>query len=607
MTPFFGPAAVPLQEQKIRLQSQARIASAKISRPRVRTPRGVPAHQERTRREQQLPRAADREKPAYAAPMPGHLRYLVACGDRQTVRPRARRNARFRLVLLAFLLCVSGLIGAAPSGWAHPLGNFTVNTHIGLRVEPAAVAITVVLDIAEVPTLRTFPALGDSDGVPDAEQAAYQARTCRAVLDGVLLELDGRALELVVVDSSLTFPTGDAGLPTTRLVCALRTTAALDTVGHQLVLIDTMAVEPVGWREVTAIGDGVELAASTVAERSVSDVLRSYPEDLLDDPLDQRGATVSVLRGSGVVTGGGPLGDSGSRVASPRGVDWLTTEFTDLVASTRLTLGFGILAMAIAIVLGALHAVAPGHGKALMAAYLVGRNGSLRQAALIAISVTATHTVGVLLLGVLLSAAVVAAPERVYPWLGVVGGALVVAIGMSLLRSAWRRHDPGPRRRSDPGPTPANHRTVQVVQRASVGVGTLSRSGADTTHTHGGHTHEHRVATDPRSLLAVGFAGGLVPSPSALVVLLGGIALGRAWFGVLLVLAYGIGMALTLVGTGFVLMRARIRIERWSATRARDGRHTPGVLAVSRRLPVITAATVVVIGLVLTGQSLTRL
>lgn len=539
--------------------------------------------------------------------MPVRLRIVVARRDRRKVKHKAQLHRRLRLALLTCLLFVSGLICAAPGVWAHPLGDFTVSTHIGLRVEPAAVAVTVVLDIAEVPTLRTFPGLQeDSDGVPNAEQRAYQERTCRALLDAVLLELDGRALELAVVDSSLSFPPGNAGLATARLVCDLRTTAALDTVGHELVLTDTMTVEPVGWREVTAIGDGVELAASNVAERSVSDVLRSYPEHLLNDPLDQRGARLSVVKGSGVVTGGDPTDDTGSSGVSPGGVDRLTTAFTDLVASAGHTVGFGILAFAVAIVLGALHAFGPGHGKALMAAYLVGRNGSLRQAALIAMSVTATHTVGVLVLGVLLSTAVVVAPDRVYPWLGLAGGTLVIVIGLSLLRSAWPRHHPNPCGRSDLGPTPGTPRTVRVVQRASGGVGTLSRSKADTTHTHGGHTHEHRVATDPRSLVAIGFAGGLVPSPSALVVLVGGIALGRAWFGVLLVLAYGIGMALALVGTGFVLMRARIRIERWSATRARDGRRAPAVLAVSRRLPVITAATVVAIGFVLTGQSLTR-
>jgi ABC-type nickel/cobalt efflux system permease component RcnA len=108
-------------------------------------------------------------------------------------------------------------------------------------------------------------------------------------------------------------------------------------------------------------------------------------------------------------------------------------------------------------------------------------------------------------------------------------------------------------------------------------------------------------------LLAVGFAGGLVPSPSALVVLLGGIALGRTWFAVLLVLAYGIGMALALVGTGLLLVRARDLTERWLAAGHRAGRATDGLQGVVRALPVLTAALVVVVGVAVTGQSLARL
>lgn len=117
----------------------------------------------------------------------------------------------------------------------------------------------------------------------------------------------------------------------------------------------------------------------------------------------------------------------------------------------------------------------------------------------------------------------------------------------------------------------------------------------------------HGPSRDNRSLVAVGFAGGLVPSPSALVVLLGGIALGRIWFGVLLVLAYGIGMALALVGTGIVFVRARGRIERWSAARSLAGRRTGGALTVVRMLPLFTAGLVVVIGAGLAAQAVMRL
>lgn len=551
--------------------------------------------------------------------------------------PRVRRPLGLALLCLVW---VSGMVLTAPAAWAHPLGNFTVNTHLGVRVEPAAVALDAVVDIAEIPTLQAFPDLradsgGTGTGVAAADQRAYRERICPALRDAVKLELDGKALELAVISSSLSFPPGEAGLPTARLECSLRTTQELDTVGHELVVTDSMAVQPVGWREITAVGDGVELAASNVPERSVSGVLRDYPEDLLDDPLDQRTATLSIAKGSGVITGAGTDGGE-SATSSLRGLDPLTAAFTDLVAATRLSVGFGIFAATLAVLLGAMHAFAPGHGKALMAAYLMDRNGTLRQAALIGVSVTLTHTVGVLALGVLLSVAVVTAPERIYPWLSLAGGLLLAGIGFSLLRRAGR---PGPGHGHGHGPghghgaghghghgglagalaLPGGMGSAEVAP-ARAAIGTLTSPDesrhdpgihSETPRTHPQDTRTrgrvHRSTSDARSMLAVGFVGGLVPSPSALVVLLGGIALGRAWFGVLLVLAYGIGMALALVGTGLLFVRGRDQIERRFANRGLEGRWTRRVLALSRRLPTITAGLVVVIGLGLALQALPRL
>jgi ABC-type nickel/cobalt efflux system permease component RcnA len=93
----------------------------------------------------------------------------------------------------------------------------------------------------------------------------------------------------------------------------------------------------------------------------------------------------------------------------------------------------------------------------------------------------------------------------------------------------------------------------------------------------------------------MGVAGGLVPSPSALVVLLGATALGRAWFGVLLVLCYGIGMAITLTAAGLLLLRAQGVIERrgWTLRRGRD---------LARLLPVGTASVVVLVGIGLVAR-----
>jgi nickel/cobalt exporter len=203
----------------------------------------------------------------------------------------------------------------------------------------------------------------------------------------------------------------------------------------------------------------------------------------------------------------------------------------------------------------------------VMAAYLVGLRGTLRQAMTIGATVTITHTAGVLLLGLVLSTTRAVASERVYPWLGLASGLLLAAVGVGLLARTRTGHT----------------------------------HGHPHDHDHP-HPHDHGLPLGRRGLVALGLAGGLVPSPSAVVVLLGGIALGRAWLGVALVLAYGLGMAATLTGVGLLLARLRTRM---------DGRlHLPaGTLParLGRLLPVATASVIVLVGLGMAVQGAARL
>jgi ABC-type nickel/cobalt efflux system permease component RcnA len=234
----------------------------------------------------------------------------------------------------------------------------------------------------------------------------------------------------------------------------------------------------------------------------------------------------------------------------------------------------------------------------------VGQRGTLRQGLGIGAGVTLTHTAGVVVLGLVLSLSSVAAPERVYPWQGTLSGALLAAIGLSLLVRArrarrnggpalWHSHAPGA-----PGHLPARH-----LDHAHHDHGHHDHDHHEHGHEHRNHGHAEHPTADPplgwRWLVAMGFAGGMVPSPSALVVLLGAIALGRTWFGVALVVAYGAGMAATLVIAGLLLVRARDRIERMVGSR--PGRRMVRVLAV---LPVGTALVIVAGGCVLAARAL---
>ncbi len=190
-----------------------------------------------------------------------------------------------------------------------------------------------------------------------------------------------------------------------------------------------------------------------------------------------------------------------------------------------------------------------------MTAYLVGQRGTPRHAVLLGLIVTATHTVGVFGLGlVTLALSQFIVPERLYPWLNLVSGVLVVAIGASVLRSRWRH-----------------------------------RRG----HEHGHHHHEH--GPSGRSLLAVGVSGGLLPCPSALVVLLAAISLHRVAFGLLLIVAFSAGLALAITGVGLLAVLAKSVFRRASF----DGR-------LMRLLPVASAFVILVAGLAMTVRALPK-
>jgi ABC-type nickel/cobalt efflux system permease component RcnA len=201
--------------------------------------------------------------------------------------------------------------------------------------------------------------------------------------------------------------------------------------------------------------------------------------------------------------------------------------------------------------------------------------------------VTSTHTAGVLVLGVLLSGSTAIVPERLYPWLGATSGAMLAGVGLSLLVRAWRRRSGGlaalGAHQHHPGPHDHDH---------------------DHGHDHDRHDHAHAgEAQSPisrKTLMVMGAAGGMVPSPSALVVLLGAIALGRTWFGIALVLGYGIGMALTLVGAGLLMVRARATLD--GRLRSRSG-----LARLAQVLPVLTASFVVIAGLGLAARAVQQI
>jgi nickel/cobalt exporter len=400
-----------------------------------------------------------------------------------------------------FLATVVAALAFPLAASAHPLGNFTINRFSRLEVAGPRVYVLYVLDLAEIPTFQA--------GRIDAQ--VYAHRLAR----GAQLTVNGRRAPLVPIETALAHPAGAGGLKTTRLETVLRgpRLVSASTVTYR----DTNYANRIGWKEIV-VGRG----------RSASNELRAYPKDLLSSPLDVTRIQTRLVPGIGPETRPHVSGRAGlqapDRVADSR--------FASLVQRERL--GFWVIVASIGAALfwGMAHALSPGHGKTIVTAYLVGQRGTPRHAALLGLIVTVTHTIGVFALGavtLLLSQFIV--PDRLYPWLNLVSGVLVVTIGASVLRARWR------------------HCRVHT-------------HGHDHHHPH--HPHGGPESLSRRSLVAVGISGGLLPCPSALVVLLAAISLHRLAFGLLLVVAFSTGLALTITGIGLAAVLARSAFRRVS-------------------------------------------
>ncbi|MEV8596698.1 nickel transporter [Streptomyces sp. NPDC052012] len=512
--------------------------------------------------------------------------------------------------------CALALVPASTAS-AHPLGNFTVNRYDGLVAAPGELRVHHVEDLAEIPATQAGPDL-DRLGI-----ARWARERCAAAAGDSEVRVDGRKVPVAVVGSHARVRPGQAGLDTLRVECRL--TAPLPEGGTVAVgFRGAGASSGPGWREITARGDRTTLTASDVPRTSVSRELTRYPEELLSSPADITSATLRIRPGGPALAEEDT--DAPASSVLPRGADRWTRALDELVARHDLTAGFAALALLIAVALGAMHALAPGHGKTLMAATAAARGGRarLRDVLPMAASVTVTHTLGVVALGLLVTAGSAAAPS-VIAWLGLASGVLVTLAGASLVRRALRNRGHSHARSHSPAhPHEHTHghgegRDHDRDHSHDHDHDRDRRHGHDhdhghdhapdrhdspahphphphvVTHTHGGHTHTHPVAPTLRGTILLGFAGGLVPSPSAVVVLVGAAALGHAWFGLLLVVAYGVGLALTLTAAGYAVVKAGSGLTRLLTRRPR-WTASPLAAFARRAAPLGSAFVVVALG-----------
>ena len=480
------------------------------------------------------------------------------------------KSTRTVLVLVASLLAL--LAVTAPGAQAHPLGNFTINHYS--RIEPSGdrVYVVYVLDMAEIPAFRELQSIND----PEAWAAAAAKRTARSLE----LRIGGSRVALTPVRQVIAFPPGAAGLRTLRLEVLLQTrTLDRSQAPLSLTYLDPTYRGRIGWKEIVVRATGDARVTETSApSASVSDELRAYPKELLKSPLDVTTANASFEPGSETTPPSLPsAGELGQRVAVR---ETSSKGFAKLIAEKNLSLGFVLLSLLVALFWGAAHAFSPGHGKAIVAGYLVGTRGRPRDAAMLGLIVTVTHTAGVFALGavtLLLSAFIV--PEQLYPWLNLVSALLVLGVGLTILRwrvRSWRRGE-------------------------SPGGGHSHAHGHDHSHGHShahgqSHHHDGDKATGRGGLLGIGISAGIIPCPTALVVLLAAISLQRVAYGLVLIVAFSFGLALAITSIGLVAITAKRAFSRMSF----EGR-------LIRALPAVSAVVVITLGVAMTLRALNPL
>jgi nickel/cobalt transporter (NicO) family protein len=442
--------------------------------------------------------------------------------------------------LPAVLGMAVGLFGAmaligGPVATAHPLGNFTINRYSGLVVSTGNIEVRYVLDLAEIPTFQETPAIDtDGDGTVDpAERRAWSDRKAGQILANLALAVDGVPVALRVVSDSMRLRPGQAGLPTLYFAATFR--GALGGRSGQVRYSDANFPGRIGWREVTASSsEGVALANSTVPASSVSRGLLAYPKDLLSSPPDVASATFAFHPGRPTAGSAGSGGETviGSPVASGGSFAGLVNRrLTPLVLALSLLLAFGF---------GAVHALGPGHGKTITAAYLVGQGARAGQAAAVGVAVALMHTASVLALGLVLFVLARSFPaDRVYPWLTLGTGLVALGLGAGLLvvrvRARRKGSDPWHGHSHPPGDRRHGHSHDPDEPHAGSGVRPISGRG----------------------LVALALAGGILPSPTAFVVLTGAVVAHRVGYGLALIFAFSLGLAASLVVVGLLALRAR--------------------------------------------------
>jgi nickel/cobalt exporter len=493
------------------------------------------------------------------------------------------------------------LFAPAPSS-AHPLGNFSVNHQTRVQISSDRVDLLYILDQAEIPTFQ-------ERGLSRNE---ILKRKLAEVRGDLWLIVDGKRRPLRLSgEPQLSFPPGQGGLRITRLELPFRVRSSRP---RRVEVRDLTFGERVGWVDLVSVPGRKTRVATTISPEDPTDGLRDYRGISLRGVPDQvrgeflagpgMGSLLDLSTGKTYGAQEGPALRPKPPAAGPSEEPTERVErgeeegFAGLFERASQGEGVFVFMLLAAFAWGAFHALSPGHGKAMVAAYLVGTHGTARHAVALGAIVTVTHTIGVFALGVVtLVLAQYVLPEDLYPWLNLASGLLILVVGIGVLRSRlrWRR-----RHRSDPWPGPDGH----VHELADEGAGSVHEHSHEHghshahehehspahEHSHGGHRHEDPLQTAAtwRGLVGMGVSAGIIPCPSALVVLLAAISQHEVALGLLLIAVFSIGLAATLTGLGLGVVYAKRLVAGAGERLSLRGRITSLVPA---------ASTLVILGL----------
>jgi ABC-type nickel/cobalt efflux system permease component RcnA len=437
-----------------------------------------------------------------------------------------------------------GMLGISllfpPGAAAHPLDELYQSTYITVVPNRITMQIGLYTGVLVAPRILSMIDTNQDDIISEAESQAY----VDLFLNDVRFEIDGRPTLLTATDIEMPSPLDlKAGVGVIRF--KLYTDLPPDHRGNHQFFYDNQHQSDLNSiYAVNALRDTANWVEITKQDRDVFQASLTLDYTIKPEaPLDYG------------------EGDALQEVEVPGDVSEGQRQLTRYLYEANLSPYFLLLALGLSIVLGGLHALTPGHGKTLVAAYLVGSRGTVGHAMALGGIVTFTHTASVIAIGLLaLLASQFIVPNVLVPSLEILSGLLVVYLGLRLLWSRWRAYQ---------GEEQDHHH--------------------EHPHVHRDEPHHHHIPekVEVKDLLTLGISGGLVPCPEALGVMLIAVGLNRITLGLGMVVAFSFGLAVILIVIGVLLVRSKSLLDKVGGVGGRW----------QTLLPVVSAAIVTVLGL----------